>query len=186
MSAGSTTGGIAGDCRIRDHRIRNHRAGDEVGVFSVNAAAFATQDEARLVERLGEVATPLVSIVAEGSDGIVGHILFSPVDLDGAPDLKFMGLAPMAVVPERQKTGIGSELVRAGLQACLDMGVGAVVVLGHAEYYPRFGFVPASTVGVGCEYEVPDNAFMIMELIPGYLDGRRGIARYHAAFSQLG
>lgn len=80
-----------------------------------------------------------------------------------------MGLAPMAVAPERQRQGIGSALVRAGLDRCKEPGFGAIVVLGHPEYYPRFGFSIAKRFDIGCEYEVPDEVFMVMELQPGYL-----------------
>ena len=109
MNSGNKSAGSAAN-----YRIRNQEAGDAAGVFSVNAAAFAAEDEARLVERLCTSASPLVSLLAEDNNGVIGHILFSPVALEGQPELKLMGLAPMAVVPERQNSGIGSALVRAG------------------------------------------------------------------------
>ena len=96
-----------------------------------------------------------------------------------------MGLAPMAVLPGRQRQGIGSELVRAGLDECRRLGFGAIVVLGHAEYYPRFGFVPASKFGLKSEYDVPDDVFMALELIPGALRGRAGTIRYHPTFAAM-
>jgi len=181
MNASRTTNGTAGN-----YRIRAQQPGDEAAIYSVNAAAFPSHDEAQLVERICQSGSALVSLLAEDEVGVIGHILFPPAVLDTATDLKLAGLAPMAVVPERQNEGIGSELVRSGLQACREMGVGAVVVLGHPEYYPRFGFVPASTAGVGSEYEVPDEVFMVTELSPGYLDGYCGTAKYHVAFSELG
>ena len=97
-----------------------------------------------------------------------------------------MGLAPMAVAPARQRQGVGSALARAGIAACRDLGFGAVIVLGHPEYYPRFGFVPASRFGLRSEYDVPDDVFMAMELKPGALHGRGpGTIRYHPAFGNV-
>jgi putative acetyltransferase len=97
-----------------------------------------------------------------------------------------MGLAPMAVLPARQRQGIGSALVRDGLGRCRELGYEAVVVLGHPGYYPRFGFVPASRFGIGCEYDVPAEVFMALELVPGALRGKPGTIRYHPAFAELG
>lgn len=111
--------------------------------------------------------------------------MFSPVSLSGHPGLKIMGLAPMAVLPVNQNKGIGSALVRAGLERCKDLGFGAVVVLGHPKYYPRFGFLPSSHFGIGCEYDAPEEAFMVVELQPGYLRGSSGTIKYHAAFKNV-
>ena len=128
--------------------IREERPEDAGTVRAVNLAAFETSVEANLVDALRDQARPIVSLVAEDGGAIVGHILFSPVTLVHGPNLPMMGLAPMAVVPERQRTGIGSRLVRAGLEHCRREGVAAVVVVGHASYYPRFGFVPGYRFGL--------------------------------------
>jgi putative acetyltransferase len=96
-----------------------------------------------------------------------------------------MGLAPMAVSPSLQRGGIGSELVKTGLLRCTESDVGAVAVLGHPQYYPRFGFRPASQWGIKSEYEVPEEVFMMMELSPGYLQGYQGIVRYDAVFADI-
>ncbi len=149
---------------------------------ALNEAAFETSTEARLVAALREQARPLVSLVAEDAGAIVGHILFSPVTLSGHPELRIMGLAPMAVAPGRQRQGIGSALVRGGLERCRQLGFGAAVVLGHPRYYPRFGFAPAKHFDIGCEYDVPEEAFMVVELKPDYLRGASGIIQYGAAF----
>lgn len=151
----------------------------------INSMSFDTAAEARLVDVLREQARPVISLVAEDEAGVLGHIMFSPVTLPGFPDLVIMGLAPMAVVPRRQREGIGSALVRAGLEACRKTGAGAVVVLGHRQYYPRFGFVPSTRFGIGCEYDVPPDIFMALELEPGYLTGASGIVQYHPAFAAL-
>ena len=100
-------------------------------------------------------------------------------------DLSIMGLGPMAVAPDYQRKGIGSALVRAGLTSCKQLGCQAVVVLGHAEYYPRFGFAPAVRYAIRCEYDVPDDVFMIIELEPGALRGASGVVRYDEAFSDI-
>ena len=162
--------------------IRAETTADEAAVRAVNESAFDTPEEANLVAALRRSAGPIVSLVAEERGAIVGHIMFSPVELAGRPQLAIMGLAPMAVSPGHQRKGIGSALVRAGFESCRKLGFGAVVVLGHADYYPRFGFVPAARFGVGCEYEVPEDVFMAIELIPDYLKRARGTVRFHPAF----
>jgi len=165
--------------------IRPEARGDHARVRVVNVAAFETPAEADLVDALRIQARPLVSLVAEEYGAIAGHIMFSPVTLPGHPALALMGLAPMAVEPARQRAGIGSALVRAGLEACRRLAAGAVVVLGHPDYYPRFGFVPGVRIGLGCEYDVPAEAFMVLELRPGALRGATGRVQYHAAFASL-
>ncbi|MGD0774729.1 MAG: N-acetyltransferase [Candidatus Solibacter sp.] len=165
--------------------IRAEEQRDWAAVHAVNVSAFETPAEANLVDALREQAQPLVSLIAEDNGAIVGHIMFSPVSLSGHPALKIMGLAPMAVAPEHQRKGIGSALVRAGLEQCKQLGFGAVVVLGHPAYYPRFGFSSSTRFGIGCEYEVPEEAFMVVELQAGFLRGTSGKVKYHAAFSNV-
>ena len=166
-------------------KIRRENEGDEAAVQAVNESAFETSEEARLVAALREQAQPLISLVADDEGKIIGHIMFSPVALDGHHELKIMGLAPMAVVPERQHQGIGAALVLEGLEACKKLGFGAVVVLGHAAYYPRFGFVPSTQFDISSEYDVPEDVFMVKELTPGYLDGAKGTIKYHAVFGSV-
>ncbi|HEX5705365.1 MAG TPA: N-acetyltransferase [Pyrinomonadaceae bacterium] len=165
--------------------IRAEEQRDRAAVHALNVAAFETSAEANLVDALRDRAQPLVSLVADSHGEIVGHIMFSPVSLSGHPALRIMGLAPMAVAPEHQRQGVGSALVRAGLDQCKLLGFGGVVVLGHSTYYPRFGFAPAARFGIGCEYDVPEEVFMIVELKAGYLNGASGQIKYHAAFSDL-
>jgi putative acetyltransferase len=166
-------------------QIRPERAADIASVHALNCAAFETSTEADLVDALRERAEPIISLVADAEGSIVGHILFSPVTLSGRAELKIMGLAPMAVAPANQRRGIGSALVRAGLERCKELGSSAVVVLGHPEYYPRFDFVPASRFGIGCEYDVPDEVFMALEFEPGILGGQTGTIRYHPVFATV-
>jgi putative acetyltransferase len=148
-------------------------------------SAFGRPAEANLVDVLRDQVSPLVSLVAEDNGAIVGHIMFSPVSLSGHPTLRIMGLAPMAIAPERQRKGIGTALVHAGLERCKQLGFGAAVVLGHPAYYPRFGFSSSVCFGLGCEYKVPANVFMVMELQAGFLRGVSGTIKYHNAFGDV-
>ena len=111
--------------------------------------------------------------------------LFTQVLLSGNTDLKIAGLAPLAVSPAHQCTGIGSKLVVVGLVRCKDHGFVAVVVLGDPNYYHRFGFSSSSKFGIDCEYNVPEEVFMVMELEPNALVGRSGRVKYHKAFKSL-
>jgi len=163
--------------------IRPERREDIPGVRHVNQAAFDSAAEAGLVDALRQQAEPVVSLVALDEDAVVGHLMFSPVTLLPHGDRQIMGLAPMAVLPGKQRQGIGSALVRTGLDECRRFGFDALVVLGHADYYPRFGFVPASTFGLGSEYDVADEVFMALELKPDALRQRAGTIRYHPAFA---
>jgi putative acetyltransferase len=163
--------------------IRPEEEKDWAAVHALNAAAFESPAEANLVDVLRQQAHPVISLVTMEDKMVVGHIMFSPISITGHPNLKVMGLAPMAVVPSHQRMGIGSALVRAGLERCKQEGFGAAVVLGHIEFYPRFGFVPSTRFGIGCEYEAPEEAFMAVELQSGYLEGKSGRVQYHAAFA---
>jgi putative acetyltransferase len=165
--------------------IRPETEKDQTAVKKVNQSAFETFAEAKLVDMLREQSNPNISLIAEEDSKIVGHILFSPVILSGFSDLKIMGLAPMAVLTKYQRKGIGSALIQAGIDECKKLDFGAVVVLGHTGYYPRFGFVPATQFGINCEYDVPEEAFMIMELQPSYLTDAKGKVKYHSAFNNL-
>jgi putative acetyltransferase len=166
---------------MSDLTIRPERPADADAVRRVNKVAFGQPDEADLVDRLRQSGARYLGLVAEAEGGVVGHVLFTPVSLDaGTADVR--GLAPMAVLPEHQRSGVGSALVRAGLAACAEDGAEAVVVLGHPDYYPRFGFRPASAFGLACAYDVPDEAFMALELVEGALADAGGVAHYHPAF----
>ncbi len=162
--------------------VRAEQPEDAVAVRAVHLAAFPTAFEADLVDRLRQRAHPAVSHVAVVDDVIAGHIFFSPVRISKRDDLKVMGLAPMAVRPAYQRQGMGAALVHSGLAGCQLLGYGAVVVLGHPGYYPRFGFTPAGQAGLHCVYDVPVEAFMMLELHPGYLQNVQGTVTYHPAF----
>lgn len=163
-------------------RIRSEETTDAPMVRAVNEAAFESSEEADIVDALRKREKSLVSLVAEADGEVVGHIVFSPVTVSANPGVLLMGLGPMSVLPNHQRQGVGSALVREGLNRCLGMGCSAVVVLGHPEYYPRFGFVPASRYGISSQFDVPDEVFMLIELMPGSLQGLSGRVTYDAAF----
>ncbi|MBW4580023.1 MAG: N-acetyltransferase [Tildeniella nuda ZEHNDER 1965/U140] len=166
--------------------VRAEKPDDVEAIFRVNVAAFGREGEANLVDQLRGVASTL-SFVAVESEQIVGHVFFSPVAIAGdcADRLLVLGLAPVAVLPDYQRQGIGSLLIQYGLSECARLGFKAVVVLGSPDYYPRFGFVPAKQKGLGCEYSVPNEAFMVLELERGVLEGRAGMVKYRSEFNEL-
>ncbi len=168
--------------------VRPEQDSDREAVFRINERAFGGPDEARLVDRLRTQADPMISLVAESDGQPAGHILFTPVAIEDSSkpgQVPAMGLAPMAVDPQFQRQGIGSQLVRAGLDVCLGIDRPVVFVLGHPEYYPRFGFRPAAPLGLHFQDHSFDHAFMVAELKPGALQGRRGWVRYLPAFEEV-
>jgi putative acetyltransferase len=163
--------------------VRAEIATDLDAIRDVHVAAFGQPAEARLVDALRQGARPYVGLVAVERDRVVGHIAFTGAILEAyAVESPIVALGPMAVRPDRQRQGIGSALVRAGLSAIRESGRDVVVVVGHPAFYPRFGFVPARPLGLLCEYPVPDDVFMVAELGPGALRGRRGLVRYAPEF----
>ena len=164
--------------------IRQEQPDDIAAVRVVNEAAFGQSAESRIVDSIRAACPDTVSLVAVDVDRAVGHIFFSPVVVPAASRIaQGMGLAPMAVVPERQRQGIGSSLVRAGIEAMRERGCPFIIVLGHPEYYPRFGFVTASRHGLCCQWDgIPDEAFMVLVLDEDALSGVSGVARYRDEF----
>ena len=165
--------------------VRSERASDVQRIREVNQAAFETSAEASLVGLLRERGKLLVSLVAESDGEIVGHIAFSRVYLASNPGLHGLGLGPTAVIPTHQRQGIGSQLVRAGLHRCAALGAQFVVVLGHPDYYPRFGFFPASQFRLSCSWPVPEGVFMATELISGALASAEGLVSYEPEFNDV-
>ncbi len=164
--------------------VRAEKPEDVEAIRRVNVAAFKRESEADLVDQLRDVASTF-SFVAVEHKQIVGHIFFSPVEIEHANDLLVLGLAPVAVLPDYQRQGIGSLLIRHGLKECARLGFQTVVVLGSPEYYPQFGFIRAQEKGLKCEYTVPDEAFMVLELEIGGLEGCVGTVKYRSEFNKL-
>ena len=162
--------------------IRSEATADHDAIRHVNRLAFGQDDEARLVDALREGGFVRVSLVAEQAGRVVGHILFSDLPIireDGT--VAALALAPMAVLPDFQRHGIGSALVQSGLEACRQQGHRVVVVLGHAHFYPRFGFSPKLAANLDSPFSGGDS-FMAVELVPGALDGVVGRVQYPPPF----
>lgn len=145
--------------------IRVEKSEDIPNIRRVHELAFGQGEEGQLVDLLRERGKIHFSVVAvDEDDNIMGHVLFTCVQIEGVEDGSCLALGPMAVLPERQNQGVGTLLIQFALARCRDAGTDAVFVLGHPHYYPRFGFVPASQYGLKCKYEAPDPAFMVLEL----------------------
>lgn len=156
--------------------IRTATSAHHSAIHQVVAAAFGQEDEAQLVDRLRADGDAMVELVADDAGAIVGHILFSRLGIGAATGA---ALAPVAVAPARQRGGIGAALTRAGIEQCRALGVPAIVVLGHADYYPRFGFSAALAAPLDAPFSGP--SFMAIELSPGALAAGAKV-RYAPAF----
>jgi putative acetyltransferase len=163
--------------------IRDEHTGDEAAIREVHGRAFGGDEECRIVDALRASGGTLVSLVAALNGRVVGHILYSPVRVGAGA----MGaaLGPMAIVPEHQRQGIGTRLVEVGIERLRTAGCPFIVVVGHVDYYPRFGFRPAAAHGITCEWDVPVDVFMILILDPVRLAGISGLARYRPEFSSV-
>ena len=163
--------------------VRAETPADEAAVREVNRQAFAGPVEAQIVDAL-RGSPDSISLVAIVDQQVVGHVLFTPVTLDPAAAVRIAGLAPMAVRPDFQQKGVGSALVRAGFNECRRLHYHAIVVVGHPEYYPRFGFQPADRWGMQYAESVPREVFMAVELQPGALENASGIVRFRPEFAE--
>ena len=162
-------------------KIRHETVNDYAGIKKINDLAFGQSVEGKLIDRLRKNPgyNEQLSIVAEIVGGIVGHILFFPIKIsDGEQNYESLSLGPMAVVPKYQGRGIGGKLILHGLKVGRDLGYRSVVVLGHKDYYPKFGFRPASEWNIHAPFNVPDEAFMAIELVVDGLKGMKGTVVY--------
>ena len=166
--------------------FRQEAEADFEAIDALLTAAFGQPGEAKLVRQLRDTTAyvPALALVAEAEGNIIGHILFTRL-LVGPAYHPVLALAPMAVAPAQQQEGVGSMLVMQGLQVASQHGFAAVVVLGHPNYYPRFGFEPASQYGITCPFPVPDEAFMAMPLNDHSMEGISGEVRYAPPFYEM-
>jgi putative acetyltransferase len=163
--------------------IRPETRADHGAIRHVNRLAFAQDAEARLVDALRDGGHVRASLVAEKEGQVVGHVLFSHLPIvTEAQAVPALALAPMAVLPQLQNRGIGSDLVRRGLEVCKEQGHRIVVVLGHPHFYQRFGFSSKLAAQVESPYSGRES-FMAVLLVPGALDGVAGRAVYPPPFS---
>jgi putative acetyltransferase len=176
--------------------LRLEQPEDAAAIREVHRLAFGGAAEADLVDALREAGAGVLSmVVVEGAAGggaggagdVVGHVLYTwvIVDTEQGEQVPVLGLAPVAVRPDRQGEGIGTRLIETSLEWLREEGYAAVVLVGHPEYYPRFGFLPASRWGLAWEVDVPDGVFQALELSAGGLTGVRGIVRYRPEFSGM-
>jgi predicted N-acetyltransferase YhbS len=166
--------------------IRQEQEKDFGAVYQVVKSAFETMEEASgdeqdLVNRLRKSPAfiPELSLVAELDGQVIGHILFTKMKIGDHPSL---ALAPVAVLPAYQKQGIGGKLIEEGHRIARDLGYGSIIVVGHPAYYPRFSYTRASTWAIQAPFDVPDEAFMVLELREGGLKGVSGMIAFAPEF----
>ncbi len=162
--------------------VRAEQAADVEAIHAVNTLAFGQDREAQIIDALRNNGGVMLSLVAVHETQVVGHILFSPASID-AHGITGAALGPMAVLPDYQRQGIGGRLINTGLQMLRGLACPFVIVLGHPEYYPRFGFEPASGRAIRCEWDVPDAAFMLLVMDPDAMRDVSGTARYRQEFT---
>jgi putative acetyltransferase len=162
--------------------IREEQPRDIEAIREVHGRAFGQDQEGNIVDALRANGAALLSLVATLEGRVVGHILYSPL-LVG--DVMGAALGPMAVLPEHQRQGIGSRLVEAGSRQLTHQGCPFIIVVGHPAFYPRFAFRPASRYGITCEWDVPDDVFMVLVLDDAKMPGVVGLAKYRAEFSTI-
>jgi putative acetyltransferase len=165
--------------------VRAETERDVPSIRRIHQCAFTTGAEADLIDLLRARGKLLLSLVAECEGRTVGAIAFSRVVLPAHTGLSGAGLGPIAMDPDFQRKGFGSLLVRAGLEKCRESGFDFSIVLGHPDYYPRFGFIPAGRFGLHCAWIVPEEAFMAIEFRPGALAGSYGLVTYEPEFDNV-
>jgi len=169
-------------------QIRPEHKNDISAISMINDMAFGQEAEGNLIVKLRKNKNFIkdLSLVACMGNEIIGHILFSKIVIkNDTEEFESLALAPMAVIPEFQGLGIGSQLINKGLQKAIKLGYESVIVLGHENYYTRFNFTPASQFQISCPFEVPDTNFMAIELKKGNLDKVSGCVVYPKEFENL-
>lgn len=168
--------------------IRQELKEDLARIKEINDQAFGQEGEGRLVNKLREKDQFIseLSLVAETDETVVGHILFYPVKINSNLEKHTtLSLGPMSVLPKYQKKGIGGKLISEGLKRAKDVGFRSVIVVGHPEYYPKFGFTKASNWSIKVPFDSPDEAFMALEIVKGELQDKSGIIEYPLEFMEL-
>lgn len=166
--------------------IREEQEDDFQAVLDVVQSAFGGLDEAALIARLRNDGLVVTALVAVEDGEIVGHILFSALEITDSEHKQTIcaaALAPVCVAPTHQGLGIGSELIRQGIEKCNELDLDAIAVVGHARYYPRFGFSAESAECLKSPFSGPN--FMVLPLVRGIFDGFSGIVTYPDAFGLL-
>jgi putative acetyltransferase len=166
--------------------IRPETDEDYGAVKALNNLAFQGDVEGNIVDKIRSSCEEIISLVAVEDSKVIGHIFFSPIaSMSGEDQIFGMGLAPMAVLPEYQNKGVGSALVKEGLNILEDKGCPFVMVLWHKDYYPRFGFEKASTYVLRAEWGgFPDEAFMVLFLDGTMESNVSGVVKYRAEFNE--
>jgi len=165
--------------------IRPETKNDYLAIREINDLAFKQKNEGLLIEKLRETSDfiPELSLVAQFEGKVVGHLLLYPVQVNNKNTKHaVLSLGPMSVHPDYQRKGIGSKLVREGLKRAKEKGYGSVILVGHPEYYPRFGFSKASKFEIKVPFDAPDNAFMALELVENALQNVKGVVEYPNSF----
>lgn len=174
---------------INKMEIRKENINDYFDVYNLNKVAFEEDEEAKLVDllRKSNAFIPELSLVAIIDNNIVGHILFTKINIidNKGNENESLALAPMAVSPKYQKSGIGGQLIKNGLDKAREMNFKSVIVLGHENYYPKFGFEPTTKWGITSHYDVPANVFMGIELVDDGLKNVSGIVEYSKEFNEV-
>ncbi|MBY0596379.1 GNAT family N-acetyltransferase [Bacillus bingmayongensis] len=171
--------------KIRQELEKDYSRAEEVVKQAFLNEAFSDQKEHKLVNRIrkSDAFIPELSLVAVDKE-IIGHVLLFKVKIvDGDKSVDSLALAPVSVAPEYQKKGIGSLLISNVLRKAKELGYHSVIVLGHKDYYPKFGFKLASLWNIRAPFDVPDEVFMAMELTGNALQNVQGIVQYSEAFS---
>ncbi|MGD0804262.1 MAG: N-acetyltransferase [Candidatus Bathyarchaeia archaeon] len=165
-------------------QIRPENPDDIEAIRQVHLSAFPRPNEAKLVDLLRQAGKASVSLVALEEGRVIGHVLFSPIDLvPNSMNLHGLGMGPVGVLPKFQRQGIGSRLIIEGLEICRRKGFDFIVELGEPKYYSRFGFLRASDYNLKNEYDA-DDAFRVIEMHIGILQKISGLVKYQPEFSE--
>jgi len=170
-------------------KVRVEKPADYSKVKEVNDLAFGREGESNLIAAIRKSPSfvPALSLVAATEkEEILGHILFSIIYIKTElKSVESLALGPLAVKPKLQGIGIGSTLITEGLKRCRSLGFEHVILLGHSDYYPKFGFVPAINKGIHAPFEVPPETFMVYELKKNSLENIEGIVQYPEPFMSV-